>query len=104
MSDFPEDEGAANNNSDEMNSDYLESEIWKALRNSNQERFQSLLHTIQAGKTILTKKVCNYQSDTGYNVGTRQTMQSQLLKFSNSQLLLCRNNLKARLVACHFLL
>jgi hypothetical protein len=52
LSEYPEDEGAAaaNNNPDEINSDYLESEIWKALRNSNQERFQSLLDTVQAGK------------------------------------------------------
>ncbi len=50
LTEYPEDEGAANNNPDEMNSDYLlESKIWKALRNSNQERFQSLLDMVQAG-------------------------------------------------------
>ncbi|XP_057381320.1 transient receptor potential cation channel protein painless-like [Daphnia carinata] len=51
LSEFPEEEGAAaaNNNPNEINSDYLESELWKALRNDNQERFQSLLDTVQAG-------------------------------------------------------
>lgn len=50
LADYPEDEGeTANNNSEEMTSDYLESEIWKALRNNNMERFQSLLHTVQTG-------------------------------------------------------
>jgi hypothetical protein len=52
LSEYPEDAAAANNNPDEMNSDYLENEIWKALRNSNQERFQSLLDTVQAGKYL----------------------------------------------------
>ena len=52
LSEYPEDEGAAaaNNNPEEINSDYyLETEIWTALRNRNQERFQSLLDTVQAG-------------------------------------------------------
>lgn len=66
LAEYPEDERAANNNPDEINSDYLESEIWKALRNSNQERFQSLLDTVQAGILNLPK-VCNYQLDTGHN-------------------------------------
>lgn len=71
LSEFPEEEGAAaaNNNPNEINSDYLESELWKALRNDNQERFQSLLDTVQAGTLYYTEKnllVCHYPSDTDH--------------------------------------
>ena len=44
-------EDTTNNNPEEVTSDYLESELWKALRNNNADRFQSLLDTIQAGNS-----------------------------------------------------
>lgn len=52
LADYPEDEASTNNNPDEMTSEYLEAELWKALRASNLERFQSLLDTIQTGTSI----------------------------------------------------
>lgn len=50
IAEYPEEEAQTNNNPDEITSDYLESELWKALRNDDLERFQSLLDTIQDGK------------------------------------------------------
>lgn len=49
LTEQPEDDATTNNNPEEVTSDYLEAELWKALRNNNPERFQSLLDTIQAG-------------------------------------------------------
>ncbi|XP_032796549.2 transient receptor potential channel pyrexia isoform X1 [Daphnia magna] len=65
LSEFPEEEGAAaaNNNPNEINSDYLESELWKALRNDNQERFQSLLDTVQAGGVATSVNLSTSTSD-----------------------------------------
>lgn len=57
LEEFPEDEAATNNNPDEVTSEYLESELWKALRNGNQPRFQSLLETIQAGNLIVDRNI-----------------------------------------------
>lgn len=49
LAEYPEDDAVPNNNDVETTSDYLEAELWKALRNGHYERFQQLINQVQAG-------------------------------------------------------
>ncbi len=51
LAEYPEEEStsASNNNPVELTGEFLESELYKALRNGDVERFQLLIDTVHLG-------------------------------------------------------
>lgn len=49
---YEEESDGSNNNPAELTGEHLESELYKALRNGELERFQFLIDTVQGGNNL----------------------------------------------------